>query len=335
MIPTSQSFAIITLMITLLCWGTWANTQKAAGKRRFELYYLDFAIGTLLFSVLAAFTLGALGDGFSFEDNLAITGKRQMALAAGSGAIFNLGNMLLAGSTSLAGMAVAFPLAIGTGMIVSVCWMLVANPTGSVGVQAGGLVMMLAAVVMTALAHRARTLETATGKKKDTGVRATLLGVFGGIFLGLYSPALAQSRAGDIGLGPYGALVFFAAGVVLSTLLYSLYFMNLPVQGDPVPLSHLWKKPYSSRIWGLAGGMVWSMGALALLTAGSVGPEVSVGPAVTLAFQYGGAVLAALCGLLVWKELAAASASARGRSFLALALYLGGLLLTAFGLQMA
>lgn len=335
MIPTSPSFAIITLVFSLLCWGTWANTQKAAGKWRFELYYVDFAIGTVLFALLGAFSLGSMGDGFTFEDNMAITGKRQMALAAGSGAIFNLGNMLLAGSTSLAGMAVAFPLAIGMAMIVSVCWNMVANPAGSIGLQAGGLVVVFAAVVMTALAHRMRTLETATGKKKDSGVKATLLGVFGGVFLGLYAPALAQSRAGDIGLSPYGALVFFSVGIALSTLLYSLYFMNLPVQGEAVPLKHYWKKPHRPHAWGLAGGMLWSMGALALFTAGGAPREASAGPALTLALQYGSAVVAALCGLLVWKEFGAASGSARGRMFLAVALFLGGLLLTAFGLQMA
>jgi glucose uptake protein len=335
MIPTSQSFAIITLLISLLCWGTWANTQKAAGKWRFELYYIDFAIGTVLCAVLCAFTLGSLGDGFSFEDNLAITGKRQMALAAGSGAIFNLGNMLLAGSTSLAGIAVAFPLAFGMAMIVTVCWNLVANPTGSMGMQAGGLVVMLAAIILVALAHRQRSLEAATAKRKNSGLKATLLGIFGGVFLGLYAPTLAQSRAGDIGLAPYGALVFFTVGVVLSTLLYSLYFMNLPVQGDAVPLKHYWKKPHGQHAWGLAGGAIWSLGALALFAAGSAARNVSAGPAVTLALQFGSALLAALCGLLVWKEFASASGAARGRIFAALALFLGGVLLTAFGLQMA
>jgi len=335
MIPTSQSFAIVTLVISLLCWGTWANTQKAAGKWRFELYYMDFGIGALLTALLGAFTLGSLGDGFSFDDNLAITGKRQMALAAASGAIFNLGNMLLAGATSLAGMSVAFPLAFGMALIVSVCWNLVANPTGSMGMQAGGLAVMLAAVMMTAWAHRRRMLDGATGKRKNSGLKATLLAVFGGLFLGLYSPTLAQSRAGDIGLAPYGLLVFFSVGVVLSTLLYNLYFMNLPVQGDAVSLKQYWKKPHSQHAWGLAGGALWSVGTMALFTSASVPQEVSAGPAVTLGLHFGSALLAALCGLLVWKEFAAASGSARGQMFLALALFLGGVLLTAFGLQMA
>jgi glucose uptake protein len=335
MIPSTPSFVILTLVLSLLCWGTWANTQKAAGKWRFELYYLDFALGMLLFALLSAFSLGAMGDGFSFEDNLAITGKRQMALAAASGVIFNLGHMLLAGATSLAGLAVAFPLAIGMAMVVSLVWNLVLNPAGSMGVQVGGIVVMLAAVAATALAHRGQKLDVAKGKRPDTGLKGTLLAVFGGVFLGLYSPTLSQSRAGDIGLAPYGALVFFSVGVVFSTLLYSLYFMNLPVQGEAVPLKHYWKKPHSQHVWGLAGGALWSMGALALFTAGAAPKEALAGPAVTLAIQYGSGLLAALCGLLVWKEFAAAPGAVRVKLFLGLALFLAALLISAFGLQMA
>ena len=125
MIPSSSTSVLALLAVALLCWGTWGNTQKAAGKWRFELYYFDFALGTILIALLAALTLGSMGDGFSFEDNLAISGKRQMAMAAGAGLIFNLGNMLLAAAVSLAGMAVAFPLAMGMALVVSVGWTLV------------------------------------------------------------------------------------------------------------------------------------------------------------------------------------------------------------------
>jgi glucose uptake protein len=96
--------------------------EKAAAKWRFELYYLGIALGTFLFALLGAFTLGSIGEGFSFEHNLAISGKRQMAMAASAGVIFNLGNMLLVAAVSVAGVAVAFPLAIGMALVVSVVW---------------------------------------------------------------------------------------------------------------------------------------------------------------------------------------------------------------------
>jgi glucose uptake protein len=335
MIPTSSAFVLASLAISLLCWGTWANTQKAAGKWRFELYYLDFALGTLLAALLGAFTLGSMGDGLSFEDNLAITGKRQMALATVSGVIFNLGNMLLAASVSMAGLAVGFPLAVGVAMIVSVSWVLVASPAGSVGLQAGGLGVIFASVILVSLAQRGQRLEARVGKRPDSGLKATLLAVFGGILLGLYQPTLSQSRTGDLGLAAYGATLFFSVGVVLSTLLFSLYFMNLPVQGEAVPLRHYWKKPHGQHVWGLAGGALWAFGALAWAIAGSAAPQFQAGPAVTLAIQYGSGLLAALCGLLIWKEFAAASGAVRMRLILGLVLFLGGVLLTAFGRQAA
>ena len=54
--------AVLFCIITMLCWGSWANTQKLAGKTwRFELFYWDYVIGILLFSIIAAFTLGSTG----------------------------------------------------------------------------------------------------------------------------------------------------------------------------------------------------------------------------------------------------------------------------------
>jgi glucose uptake protein len=333
MIPTSSAYVLALLAISLFCWGMWANTQKAAGKWRFELYYVDFALGTLLAALLGAFTLGSMGDGFSFEDNLLISGKRHIALAAVSGVIFNLGNMLLVAAVSIAGLAVGFPLATGVAMIVSVTWTLVASPAGSVGLQAGGLGLVFVSVILVALAQRGQRLEATAGKRPDSGLKATLLAVCGGILLGLYQPALLWSQLGDFGLGAYGATMFFSIGVLLSTLLFSLYLINLPVQGEAVQLSHYWNKPYGQHIWGLAGGAMWTFGTLAMAMAGSAAPELRAGPALTLGIQYGSGLLAALCGLLVWKEFAAASGAVRVRLILGLALFLGGLLLTTFGYQ--
>ena len=207
------------------------------------------------------------------------------------------------------------------------------NPAGSVGLQAGGLGMALASVILVALAHRGRGLQPATGKRPDTGLKATLLAVLGGVAVGLYQPLLALSRAGDLGLAAYGATVFFAVGILLSTLLFSLYFMNLPVQGDAVPLRYYWRKPHGQHIWGLAGGLLWVVGLISLGLAASSAPEVRAAPALMLAVEYGSGALAGLCGLLIWKEFAGASGSIRVRLLLGLVLFLVGVLLTAFGRQ--
>ncbi len=68
----NYSVAIVFCFITMLCWGSWANTQKLASKSwRFELFYWDYVIGILVFSLISAFTLGSIGNqGRSFLDDL-------------------------------------------------------------------------------------------------------------------------------------------------------------------------------------------------------------------------------------------------------------------------
>ena len=62
-IVDSYSLAVIFCVITMLCWGSWGNTQKLAGKTwRYELFYWDYVIGILVFSLLLGFTLGSTGD---------------------------------------------------------------------------------------------------------------------------------------------------------------------------------------------------------------------------------------------------------------------------------
>jgi len=61
-IVETYTIAVILTFITMICWGSWANTQKIAGSYRFELFYWDYVIGILLFSLILGFTLGSSGD---------------------------------------------------------------------------------------------------------------------------------------------------------------------------------------------------------------------------------------------------------------------------------
>ena len=59
----SYSVAVMMCIVTMLCWGSWANTQKLATKQwKFQLFYWDYSIGVLLLSLVAAFTLGSVGE---------------------------------------------------------------------------------------------------------------------------------------------------------------------------------------------------------------------------------------------------------------------------------
>ena len=125
-LPASQAATLALLIISLICWGSWANTLKLAGKWRFELYYYDFALGFALLAVVAAFTGGSLNSGeLTFQENFLITGYRNMAYVIVAGVIFNLGNMLLTATIAVAGMALAFTVTFATALVVSTAWSLI------------------------------------------------------------------------------------------------------------------------------------------------------------------------------------------------------------------
>ena len=41
-LPHSYAAALLLTILSMICWGSWANMQKLAGKWRFELYYFDY-----------------------------------------------------------------------------------------------------------------------------------------------------------------------------------------------------------------------------------------------------------------------------------------------------
>src|SRR5450631_2539817 len=114
--------AILFCIITMLCWGSWANTQKLAEKTwRFELFYWDYVIGILLFSLISAFTLGSMGEqGRSFIDDLKQADSGNMSSAFLGGIIFNAANILFGAAIAIAGMSVAFPIGIGLALVLGV-----------------------------------------------------------------------------------------------------------------------------------------------------------------------------------------------------------------------
>src|ERR1700689_1399553 len=109
-------------IVTMLCWGSWANTQKLAGKEwRFQLFYWDYAIGVYVLALLLAFTLGSWGqNGRPFSSDLAQADPRWLRSAFLGGIIFNLSNILLVAAIDIAGMAVAFPVGVGLALCLGV-----------------------------------------------------------------------------------------------------------------------------------------------------------------------------------------------------------------------
>lgn len=359
-LPATYATALLLTILSMLCWGSWANTFKLAGKWRFELFYFDYALGVLIAALVAAFTLGTMGSDLSFTDNLLITGKTQIVYGVVAGVIFNLANMLLVAAISVAGMAVAFPIGIGLALVIGVIWNYFINPQGNPLLLGAGVALVLVAIVLDALAYarHARAIKRAEQSEKaataaaseqappaknplgrgkmvrkrrvrtsSVALKGIVLSLVSGILMGSFYPLVETSKRGDNGLGPYTVAVVFAIGVFLSTFVFNLYFMNLPVEGEPVALGQYFRGSFRQHALGLAGGIIWCSGAIANFAAASAPKEIQVGPAISYAIGQGATMVSALWGVLVWREFAGAGRQVRLLLMLMFLVFLVGLTL--------
>jgi glucose uptake protein len=349
MIPTTYAATLMLMVISMLCWGSWANTMKMAGRWRFELYYFDYVLGVMLCATVAAFTFGSmemvLPDSdhmlFPFLDNLAVTGKRQIALAAAGGVVFNLANLLLVAAISVAGLAVAFPMGIGLALIIGAVLNFIINPAGRPAMVFGGVALVVLAIVTTAAAYAALSKQRAAEKppeaapqpvkrgkpraQKASPWKGIGLSLAAGVLMGLFYPLVEMSKQGDLGLGPYAAAFCFAVGVLVSTPVFNLFFMNLPVEGDAVSFRDYLAGTARQHALGVLGGIIWSVGTISNFVAASAPKTVNVGPAVSYAMGQGATLVSTLWGLLLWKEFAGANTGVKARIWLMLVLYAAGL----------
>jgi glucose uptake protein len=341
-LPGNQAITLILLILGLLFWGSWANTFKLTTKWRYELYYFDFSVGVLLTAIIAALTLGSLGwDGFSFLDDVRNAGKRQGMFVLVAGGAFNLGNMLLVACLSLAGMSVALPLGLGTALIVGVIWSSFQTHGGSPVFLGLGSLAVAAGVVLTILAYRSNlafrrgqepVVPPVKGKpvKKVPASRAILLGIAAGLLLGSYFPLIQAARESEVGLGPYSIALIFAVGIMATTVLYSLFFMNLPVQGDPVDIGAYFKGTATQHGLGILGGIIFCAGTVASLVAYRAEGAAHAAPAIYYGTAQGAPVVASLWGLFAWKEFDGADPKATGFIYLTVVLFIAGIAALAF-----
>ena len=330
-LPSSYGALLALLLLGMLAWGTWANTLKATrDKWRFELYCFDFAAGVLFAAGVIALTWGNLGfDGFSFMDDLRLAGKRQDLFAFIAGAVFNLGNMLLLGALSLVGMSVAFPVAMGFALVVGACWNFALNPGGNALLSFTGAAAVLGGAVAGILAYRVYAVEQlravaeagkSKSKKNKVSSKGIALGFAGGLLLGSFSPLVQMARAGENGLGPYSAGFIFAIGIFFSTFVFNLFFMNLPVKGEPIDVTEYFLAEIKWHGMGILGGILWYIGAIASFIGGHPDGTAKMQPSIIYGLGQGGMIVAAICGLLVWKEFA--DADSKVKTYLGLMLVL-------------
>jgi glucose uptake protein len=328
-IPTTYASALMLTILTMICWGSWANTFKMTKKWRFELFYFDYAAGVLIAAVVAAFTFGSMGEELTFQDNLLIASKRMMLWGTLAGVVFNLANMLLVAAISISGMSVAFPIGIGLALVIGTIWSFLLNPQGNPYLLFGGAALVGVAIVVNAMAYRAHLGRSAGAANRS--IKGIVISLVSGLLMGSFYPLVEMSKGPEIGygLGPYTVGFFFAIGVFLSTLIFNLYFMNLPVQGEPVGLVEYFRGSAKSHLLGVFGGIIWTVGAIANFVAASAPKTVQLGPAISYALGQCATLVSVLWGLLVWKEFRGASTRVWRLIGLMIALFIGGVALLA------
>lgn len=327
-VPATYNSALLLIILSMICWGSWANTFKLAGKWRFELFYYDYTLGVLLAAIVAAFTFGSMGSDLSFSDNLLVALRRNMGYAAAAGVVFNLANMLLVAAISVAGMAVAFPVGIGLALVVGVIWNYSLNPQGNPILLATGVVLVVGAIIVDAWAYSAHA-RNAKRKNAPASPKGILLSLISGLLMGSFYPLVEMAKGGgpdNGGLGPYAVAFLFAIGVFISTFIFNFYFLNLPVQGTALSMFDYFKGSLNQHALGVLGGIIWCTGAIANFVAASTPKTVQVGPAISYAVGQGATMVSALWGLLVWKEFAGATGKVRILLTLMLVLFLAGLI---------
>lgn len=303
--------AVAFCIVTMLCWGSWANTQKLAGKRwRFELFYWDYVLGVLLMALIFAFTMGSTGEsGRSFLADLRQADPMNLGKAVLGGVLFNAANILLVAAIAIAGMSVAFPVGIGLALVIGVVVTYRADPVGNPYVLFTGVGLIVVAIVLAALAYRQLP------RKAGGGVRGLILAVLCGVSMGYFYPLVAGSMPAQVVvaegapkviqfadmpdglLTPYTAMVFFSLGVLLSQFAYNFSLILRWFTADEVTRPDYLRGSVGDHFWGLLGGMIWAVGmTFNIVASGEAGRSISYG------LGQGATLIAAIWGVLIWRE---------------------------------
>ncbi|MBZ5544692.1 MAG: GRP family sugar transporter [Acidobacteriia bacterium] len=303
-IPQIYLVALFMMILSMLCWGSWANTQKLCKSWRFELFYWDYVWGIVLIALVTGFTLGRMDPESpdSFILNLTAADGRHLLLAFVGGIVFNIANILLVAAIAIAGLAVAFPIGIGLALVIGSILNYIITPKGNPVLLFGGIALVCVAIVLDALAYRkiSRDLRVST--------KGIMLSLLCGVGMGLFYPFVAKALTGENHLGPYTVALVFAVGVLVSTFPLNYIFMRRPVAGPPVTVGDYFQGAGRFHLWGVLGGMIWGVGTISNFVASYV---QMVGPATSYALGQGATMISAVWGVFVWREFAGAPTSAR------------------------
>ena len=342
---SNYTLAVLLCVVTMFCWGSWGNTQKLAGKSwRYELFYWDYVIGLLLFSLLAGFTLGSCGEhsAWGFAANLKSSFGAKWIWPFLGGIVFNASNILLAAAIAVAGMSVAFPVGVGLALVGGTVANYFVDGKGDPMFIWTGLALIVISIICNALAFKVKQSASSTSTSSSSSTRKGLvLAIFAGLLMSWFSPlvnrvvdmsfmptvvagvTLPGSIAPKEGLmTPYTGFFVFAIGVFVSNFVFNTIAMKKPVSGEPVKGADWFKGGFPIHLVGILGGSIWATGTLlSFVTAGTAGAAISY------ALGQGATLVSALWGILIWKEFAGAPKKSAYLNLAMFVLFVAGLAL--------
>jgi glucose uptake protein len=303
--PEAYALALVFMLTSMICWGSWANTLKLAPGYPFQLFYWDYIIGLIIGSLLWGVTLGSLYGGPSaFFASLGQADQSHLLYALASGIVFNIANLLLVAAIEIAGLAVAFPLGIGLALVVGVLTSYVQSPKGDPLLLFGGVLLVVVAIVLNALAYRRR--ETVRSGITKRGI---WISVACGLLMGSFYPLVTAALTGEGALGPYSVAFVFAIGAALCALPFNYLLMRKPLtNSQPLTMSEYAQARPRWHVIGILGGGIWITGTVFNIVAASA---QIVGPAISYAIGQGATLVSVVWGVFVWHEFRDAPANSR------------------------
>lgn len=293
--------AVIMSFVTMLCWGSWANTQKLASKEwKYQLFYWDYAIGVFLLSLVFALTMGSLGGaGRSFFADLSQMSGKAFLFAFLGGVVFNIANILLVAAIDIAGMAVAFPIGVGIALVEGVIINYIAKPKGNPVLLFIGVAAVALAIIFDAIAYSKIPSEDFKTTKKGI-IISVICGLLMGLWYYLVQAGMAINFANPQPglLSPYSAVVVFSLGLLLSTFVWNSNFMSKILTGEQIEFKKYFTEGNTKlHLVGILGGIIWCLGtSFNIIASGEAGPSISYG------LGQSAPMVGALWGIFIWKE---------------------------------
>ena len=326
----NYALAVAFCVVTMLCWGSWGNTQKLAGKTwRYELFYWDYVIGVVLFALASGLTAGSHGGGaWSFLANLKQASLANLGSAFLGGIVFNAANILLAAAIAVAGMSVAFPVGIGLALVLGVVVNYIGAPKGDPLLLFGGVALIVVAILCNAAAYGIKSAAAKDSKSSKGVWKGIALSVVCGVLMAFFYRFIARTMDMDFAaavpqpgmMTPYSAFFVFALGIFASNFVFNAIAMRHPVSGAPITEAAYFKGGFAIHLVGVLGGLVWGLGnGISLVAAGKAGAAISYG------LGQGATLVSALWGILVWREFRGAPRKAAALNLAMFLLFIAGL----------